>query len=550
MIPLKVAFLWHNHQPNYDYDGEFILPWVRFHCIKDYLNLPNLTLKYRNIKQSFNFVPSLLEQIELLADGRMIDNIMKFTYPNPTDLSQDDKQLIIDNFFNCNVENLILVHSRYAELYAKRFLPASEWNEQELIDLQVWYNLTWCGSDIKKNYFIQRLFDKGRDFNQDEKLYLLEIQLNYLKQFNDNLKLLRKSNQLEFSFSPFNHPILPLLYNFNCVKDNLPEISVDIEFSYPQDAEKHIDDSLKKYSDIFHSKPSGIWSSEGSLSNDVLDLFIEKEFNWTASDKDILKNTKSELYNPLEVYFPRVYKNQKGDINIFFRDSVLSDKIGFEYSNMNEKDAVADFTKYLEDIRQNLIMTYNEEILYKACVYVILDGENCWEYYNNNGENFITHLFETISVSSKIKTVTMSESSRVAKIPFEEINSIKAGSWIYGNFKIWAGESKNHLAWRVLSDARKVLESKKIEIAQEVWEDAYYFILKAESSDWFWWYYSQHNAPNKLDFDKLFRHNIEKMYKILDEETPNILKKSLWSVEEIKSITEMNTGSDTMHKVI
>ncbi len=548
MTPLKVAFLWHNHQPNYEFDGEFILPWVRFHCIKDYLNLPYSTLKYKNIKQTFNFVPSLLEQIELLADGRMIDNIMKYTYPNPTDMSLENKQYVIDNFFNCNVDNLIKVHKRYSELYNKKHLSSDNWTDQEILDLQVWYNLTWCGSDIKKNYFINRLFNKEREFNQDEKYYLLEIQLNYLKQFNDNLKLLRKSNQIEISFSPFNHPILPLLDNFQCAKDNLSNIETDVEFCYPEDALKQVDDSIDKYQEIFHDKPNGIWSSEGSLSNNILDLFIDKGFKWTASDKDILKNTKNELYHPLEIYFPRVYKNDNGEINLFFRDSVLSDKIGFSYSSIDESKAVLDFTRYIEDIRQNLIMIYNEDILYKACVYIILDGENCWEYYKNNGENFLNLLFETLSVSSKIKTVTLSESTRVAKVPFEDLTSIKAGSWIYGNFLIWAGESKNHLAWKILADTRKILDEFKNKIPNDTWDDAYYYILKAESSDWFWWYYSKHHAHNKLDFDKLFRHNLEKVYKILDLDVPNIIKKPLWSSNEVQEINKSLFQNDTMHK--
>ena len=108
MIPLKIAFLWHNHQPNYELNGEFILPWVRFHCIKDYLNLPNLTLKYPNIKQTFNFVPSLIDQVEQLANGNIIDNIMRYTYPNPEDLNNKDKQYIINNFYFCIIKKMTI----------------------------------------------------------------------------------------------------------------------------------------------------------------------------------------------------------------------------------------------------------------------------------------------------------------------------------------------------------------------------------------------------------------------------------------------------------
>lgn len=550
MIPLKVAFLWHNHQPNYELNGELILPWVRFHCIKDYLNIPNLILKYPNIKQTFNFVPSLLDQIEQLANGIIIDNIMRYTYPNPEDLNPEDKKYIIDNFFICNYDNLIKPYDNYLNLFNKKNKDINNWNNQELLDLQVWYNLTWCGEDIKKNNFIQRLFKKGKIFTQEEKLYLLEIQLNYLKLFINNLKLINHSNQIELSFSPYYHPILPLVNNFESVKENMQEIDVNFEFKYPEDAKKHIKLSKNKYREIFDIDQKGMWSSEGSLSNDILNSLIENNIQWTASDEDLLKNTIGDIYNPLEIYFPRIYNGYKGKINICFRDHKLSDKIGFHYSGMDEKEAVNDLINNLLNIKNKLINIYDENILNKACVYIILDGENCWEFYKNNGELFLNLLFEELNKNSELKTVTMSESVLVDNIPFDKLNNIKAGSWIYGNFKIWAGESKNHLAWKLLSDTRKILEKNKNKIDNNTYESAYYYILRAEASDWFWWYYSEHHAPNKLDFDILFRNNLIKVYKILDEKIPNILNKSLWSEEELEQLkNEKNIVPSVMHQV-
>ncbi len=549
MTSLKVAFLWHNHQPNYELEGEFILPWVRFHCIKDYLTLPSLLLKYPNVKQSFNFVPSLIDQIELLADGNVIDKVLNYTYPNPDNMEPEQKQFIKDNFFTCNYDNMISVYEGYNLLYQKRNESINDWTNQELLDLQVWYNLTWCGYDIRKNEFIERLFQKGKNYTQEEKMYLIEIQLEYLRHFLDNLRLINKSNQLEISFSPYYHPILPLLNDFQVVKENLPDTDTDTEFSFPEDSEIQIAGALDRYEEIFGINSSGMWSSEGSLSNEVLDQFIKHKVEWTASDKDLLKNTKGELFAPLEIYFPRKYKKKEGEINIFFRDSHLSDKIGFHYSGMNAESAVNDFFVELSRIKNNLVDTYEEDVLQKACVYVILDGENCWEFYNNNGIGFINKLFETFSKSEEYKTVTMSESSRVASIPFETIKDIKAGSWIYGNFKIWAGESKNHLAWRLLADARKQLSDSKGKVESDLWDDAYYYILRAEASDWFWWYYSGHYAPNKLDFDVLFRENLKKVYKILDVKIPKILNKPLWNEDEIESILKGDGTSDAMHQV-
>jgi alpha-amylase/alpha-mannosidase (GH57 family) len=74
--------------------------------------------------------------------------------------------------------------------------------------------------------------------------------------------------------------------------------------------------------------------------------------------------------------------------------------------------------------------------------------------------------------------------------------------------------------------------------------------MRAEASDWFWWYFSEHNAPNKLDFDTLFRANLIKVYKILDEQIPNILLNPLWSDNDLEKFKqEKNITPSVMHKI-
>lgn len=64
MLPLRVAILWHQHQPYYKKEKTFILPWVRLHGAKDYYDLPAILREFPQIKQTFNLAPSLMLQIE------------------------------------------------------------------------------------------------------------------------------------------------------------------------------------------------------------------------------------------------------------------------------------------------------------------------------------------------------------------------------------------------------------------------------------------------------------------------------------------------------
>ena len=38
---LSIAFIWHFHQPSYqeNSNGDFLMPWVRLHATKDYLDM-------------------------------------------------------------------------------------------------------------------------------------------------------------------------------------------------------------------------------------------------------------------------------------------------------------------------------------------------------------------------------------------------------------------------------------------------------------------------------------------------------------------------------
>ena len=55
---LSIAFVWHMHQPMYKPNSvsDYLMPWVRMHAIKDYLDMLLLTTEFPNIKQTFNLL--------------------------------------------------------------------------------------------------------------------------------------------------------------------------------------------------------------------------------------------------------------------------------------------------------------------------------------------------------------------------------------------------------------------------------------------------------------------------------------------------------------
>jgi len=525
MKPLKVVFIWHQHQPYYKIDNEFILPWVRLHGIKDYLDLNELLNEYPQICQTVNLVPSLNIQLEDYINNSTKDKIQKLTEIPAAQLSNDDKSQILDLFFICNLDNLIKPYKRFFHLYnssRNKDYAINNFNEQDWRDLQVWYNLCWSGYFSSKNTFLKRLIDKGRNFTETEKMVMLDVQHDILRNIIPQIKRFNKLGQLEISVSAFYHPILPLLIDNKSALEAMPEAEMPKpDFAYPEDARIQISEAVDYYKKTFDKMPTGFWPPEGSLSDETLKMIIDAGFSWTATDEKILKNSIGEKFIPTEKFFPRKYINNGKEIAILFRDHFLSDRIGFVYSSWNPQDSANDFCHHLRNIRGEIIRVHGESALDNAAVSVILDGENCWEFYKDNGIPFLRLLYEQISNSNDLITVTADEATAPKNMQFlSPINSIKAGSWINANFSIWIGDRDDRKAWSMLSTVRRLFEEKQNTLSEKDRHLAMEHIKIAEGSDWFWWYGPEHNAPNKGDFDILFRKHLTKIYKILGIEPP------------------------------
>ena len=98
---LNLGFLWHQHQPYYKdlNSGKYLLPWVRLHAVKDYLDMVEILDNYPEIHQTFNMVPSLLEQIQDYAAGTALDRHMELTLKSASDLSIEEKSEMLGLFF-------------------------------------------------------------------------------------------------------------------------------------------------------------------------------------------------------------------------------------------------------------------------------------------------------------------------------------------------------------------------------------------------------------------------------------------------------------------
>ena len=492
------------------------MPWVRLHGTKDYLDMVEILENYPLIQENFNLAPSLLEQIEDYTQGMVKDKFLELSYKATSELTVEERQFILENFFMINKERVISLHPRYYELYLKKEAK-KEFNTQDYLDLVVWFNLSWIDPFFRKTSpELKSIITKARFFSEEEKEIVLDKQIEILEEIIPTYRKFLARGQIEVTTSPYYHPILPLLYNTKIAREANPRaVLPKTNFIYPQDAQAQIEEATEFCREKLGVTPQGLWPSEEAVSEHIIPIIIRSGINWIVADEAILfKSLKKKRRDTRLLYQPHLLKRREGNLNIIFRDRVLSDLISFVYHGWRTEDAVADLMNNLE----NIAHAFGGQ---DALLTIAMDGENAWEYYPGDGGDFLHSLYQRLSDSKIIKTVTVSDylKGHPAKC---EIKHLACGSWIYGEFGKWISNHYKNKAWECLAKARAELEQVTKSQGHQVTSLALKQIYIAEGSDWFWWYGEDHG-----DFDKLFRMHLSNFYTIIGKDIPEYLKTPL-----------------------
>ncbi|MFA4857941.1 MAG: glycoside hydrolase family 57 protein [Candidatus Margulisiibacteriota bacterium] len=545
--PLNLAILWHMHQPFYKdlVTNEFILPWVRLHAIKDYYDMLVVLDKFPEVKVNFNLVPSLLLQIEDYADPKNSDQCLSLTLKDPGELTLSERVFILRNFFMANWEIMIRPYPRYWDLLMKRgrFVSPAElkkvaerFSKQELLDLQVWFNLAWFGFIYKsEDQTIIDLINKGKYFSHEDKLAVVLKQKEVMAKIIPAYRAAQDRGQVELSVSPFYHPILPLLCDSNSAREAMPDIRLpNVPFRHPEDAEAQIRLAVEYYQGRFGKQPAGMWPSEGSVSEQIIPLLSKAGIKWIGTDEGILLQSLNKMGRHRtslpaeEIYQPYLAEHDGAEVSMVFRNHFISDQVGFVYYRWKVGDAVADFMGHLNNIRLSLPEDGKEYL-----VTVILDGENAWEYYPNQGQQFLAAFYDGLRCNPMVRTVKIGDYLS-ANPPTKRLSRLFAGSWIDNNFKIWIGHEEDNSAWNYLNEARLVLHDANVDKTSLAWQEFYI----AEGSDWFWWYGDDHSSDNDAEFDLLFRKHLKNVYQLLGRPSPSYLEMPIKKIHKIRPVRE------------
>ena len=531
---LSIALIWHMHQPAYrTAEGEiYLMPWVRMHAIKDYLDMLLILDEFPSLKLNFNLVPVLLDAIYDYGYNGAHDIYSKLTVAEH--LSDEEKEFVFNHFFDANYKNMVLHHDEYRKLYEKRYsredITIHDFSDQEYFAVMSWFNLAWFDPYWRKSEELVRIADKkNEEFTLEDREKIIELQRKICREIIPQYKKYQLAGRIEISTSPYYHPILPLLLDMNDAEKSNPSLPAPkLHSNMKDDAVWQVKSALDKFEDLFDVRPRGIWPSEQCISKKTLELFQDLGVKWTISDEGVLEQSlKTEfvrdfrgyLEDPYGLCHPYSYQTIGKKINILFRDSVLPNLIGFEYPNHDPQKAAYDLYDRIKTIQSKLQNSPdNSHILTIA-----MDGENCWENYSEDGHIFLSELYRLLTTDEGLETVRVSDYLEKAERSVR-LSKIHPGSWINRDFSLWVGEPTKNLAWEYLDKTRTDLisfekEKPDKELLKQAWNEIYI----CEGSDWYWWYGEPNDSGQDEIFDFIFRERLQNVYKILSKPVPDYL---------------------------
>jgi alpha-amylase/alpha-mannosidase (GH57 family) len=521
--PLDVVLCWHMHQPWYRVDDAFVRPWVYLHALKDYADMASHLEAVPGARAVVNFVPTLVEQIDLYAAEFAAWRERRAPFSDPLLQALATRAMPADPAAR---RALVTTCSEIAYRRARERHPplgvlvdfchplrgspdlGRYLSDAAVEDLLVGAHLAWIGEfDRRIDARAHALLRKGSGYDFRDRELLLELVAERIEGLLPRYRTLATRGTIELGMSPWAHPLLPLLLDFASAREASRELALPTAAAYPGGGERarwHFAAGRETFARAFSVRPSGCWPPEAALSDAALALVDDEGFAWAVSSGAVLRQSLDAASHADSVHRSATLGRHR--TRIFFRDDGLSDLIGFVYKDWSAGAAVDDLVRHLEHIAAGRRRD-------DAVVTIALDGENAWEHFPGNGFEFLHTLYGRLAHHPALRLTTFSE--HLARTPAAaHLDHLVAGSWVHGSLTTWIGHADKNLAWDRLVEAKRAADAAP---RSEALARA---LGVCEGSDWFWWLGDVHGAEVVGPFDALYRAQLAALYRVLGVAPP------------------------------
>lgn len=495
---MDVVLWWHHHQPWYidPRTGKARFPWVRLHACRGYLDMATAAAhpSADRVRYTFNFAPSLLDQLEAYADPEFSDLWLDLCTPAASDLDEPTRARLrrrLGAGGPVPVVPLPELERLRAAIGENQAL-----DHQELTDLAVLAHLAFVGATLSRRPLFAELLARGKGYSLADKANVLAATRAVCGEIVPAYRALVEAGRIEVTATPYFHPILPLILDSDVMVEGLPDRPRPPRFSYPEDARWHVEAGLDRLEDAFGRRPGGMWPAEGSVSNGAVALLGACGVGFCGTDARVLARS-SPAGDP-----GHTWVDPSGRVAMFFRDTEISDRLGFLYRMDSPAHAAADFVAHAR--------SWAAHRPDRVVLTVILDGENPWENYPNAGWDHLIALQTALADAADLRVVGPSAHLRDHP-PKGQLERLHAGSWIDATFAVWIGHPEDVRAWKLLGDCRAAIAAADGPRATAALNG----LRSAEGSDFFWWFGDDFHAADSDLFDELFRDRIRRAWEVL-----------------------------------
>ena len=283
------------HQPVYEIEGTYLMPWARLHAVKDYLDMVLVLEKYPNLRLNFNVVPALMDTIIDYANGKH-DIHSELTITDVETMTDEEKSFVLNNFFSPKFETMLYRSENYKNIYQKRFSKdicnASEFDNRELSDLMALFNLVWIDPVHFPRYpRLQELWNKQYNYTLEDRLEIIEIQRQIIREIIPTYKKYLSEGRIEMTTSPYYHAILPILADIKAAtksvhtSEGLPS-SLDML----NDARLQVKQALDRVEEVMGVRPKGVWPPELCLGPKLLICYPKKVYSGPFLMREFFQN--------------------------------------------------------------------------------------------------------------------------------------------------------------------------------------------------------------------------------------------------------------------
>ncbi len=151
---LYIAWLWHQHQPLYrdpsaaDAAGSYRAPWVRLHALRDYYSMAatgggSMTCTSRSTSRRCCSARSMTTCCTAPRDAAL-----DLTRQPAESLHRPQVDDVLSTFFDADWHHQIFVH-RAIDSCSSSGWRGDRFSRQDLRDLQMWFNLAWFGHEFR-----------------------------------------------------------------------------------------------------------------------------------------------------------------------------------------------------------------------------------------------------------------------------------------------------------------------------------------------------------------------------------------------------------------